>query len=66
MTNAEKFEEVFGFKANNKICFLPEDIGCPLYDSCDSCPYNKWLEEEYTGISPAETEGSEKNGKKKM
>ncbi len=59
MTNAEKFEEVFGFKANTKMCYMPEDIECPLYTTCDSCPYNKWLEEEYTGISPtgAESEG---------
>lgn len=59
MTNAEKFEEVFGFKANTKMCYMPEDIECPLSD-CDDCPYNKWLEEKYTGTSPTGAEGSEK------
>ena len=55
MTNAEKFKEVFGFKANTNLCYMPEDIICPLNSECDNCPYDKWLEEEYTG-----TEGSDK------
>ena len=54
MTNAEKFKEVFGFKANTNLCYMPEDIICPLNSDCDNCPYDKWLEEEYTG-----TEGGE-------
>lgn len=53
MTNAEKFEEVFGFKANTQQCYMPECLQCPTDDGCDICPYDKWLEEEYTGISPA-------------
>lgn len=59
MTNAEKFKEVFGFKANTNICYVPEDISCPLNEDCDSCPYNKWLEEEYTGASPTGAESEE-------
>lgn len=56
MTNAEKFEEVFGFKANTQLCYIPECLQCPTDDDCDICPYNKWLEEEYTGISPTGAE----------
>ncbi len=56
MTNAEKFEEVFGFKANTQLCYMPEDIGCPLCEDCDDCPYNKWLEEEYTGAESEEND----------
>ena len=26
MTNAEKFEEVFGFKANTNLCYMPEEL----------------------------------------
>lgn len=60
MTNAEKFEEVFGFKVNPNVCYMPEEITCLLYDTCDSCPYNKWLDEEYTGASPTGAERSDK------
>ena len=46
MTNAEKFKEIFGFKINDKICVMPEEIPCPAED-CEDCPYNKWLDQEY-------------------
>lgn len=29
MTNAEKFEEVFGFKPNKNLCYAPENVECP-------------------------------------
>lgn len=48
MTNAEKFEEVFGFKPNRNLCYMPDEVECPNTD-CDKCKYNKWLKEEWTG-----------------
>lgn len=48
MTNAEKFEEVFGFKPNSNLCYMPEDVKCPQNTDCDDCPHNLWLNEEYT------------------
>lgn len=60
MTNAEKFEEVFGFKANTKLCYMPEDISCPLHEDCDDCPYSKWLEEEYIGEISTQAESEDK------
>ena len=48
MTNAEKFEEVFGFKPNRNLCYMPDEVECPNTD-CDKCKYDKWLKEEWTG-----------------
>lgn len=45
MTNAEKFEEVFGYEPNKNLCYAPEDVECPT--DCDDCPYISWLNEEY-------------------
>ena len=49
MTNAEKFAEVFGFKPNSNLCYMPEDVICPEKTDCCDCPYELWLNEEYTG-----------------
>ena len=49
MTNAEMLEKIFGFKFNSQVCYMPYDVDCPMYDTCDDCPYSKWLNEEYTG-----------------
>lgn len=46
MSNAEKFEEVFGFKPNKNLCYAPEDVECP--SDCDDCQYISWLNDEYT------------------
>ena len=48
MTNAEKFTEVFGFKPNRNLCYMPDEVDCPNVD-CDKCKYNKWLNQKYTG-----------------
>lgn len=47
MSNAEKFEEVFGFKPNKNLCYAPEDVECPQNIDCDDCPYISWLNDEY-------------------
>lgn len=45
MTNAEKFEEVFGFVPSNK-AMCPRNLVCA--DECHKCPFNdKWLDREY-------------------
>ena len=45
MTNAEKFEEVFGYKPNKNLCYAPGDVECP--PDCDDCQYISWLNDEY-------------------
>lgn len=55
MTNAEKFEEVFGFKPNKNLCYAPEDVECPTKD-CDDCPYISWLNDEYIAKHKQESE----------
>ena len=54
MTNAEKFEEVFGYKPNKNLCYAPEDVECP--QDCDDCPYISWLNEEYIAKHKQESE----------
>ncbi len=49
MTNAEKFENVFGFKPNSNLCYAPLDVECP--PDCDDCPYISWLNDEYVAES---------------
>lgn len=46
MTNAEKFENVFGYKPNKNLCYAPEDVECP--PDCGDCLYISWLNDEYT------------------
>ena len=54
MTNAEKFEDVFGAKPL-KICTIVV-MGCVKtmkdkvemgYEGCDDCPYKNWWDKEY-------------------
>ena len=54
MTNAEKFTEVFGFKPNRNLCYMPDEVECPNTD-CDKCKYDKWLKEEWTGKAEQRT-----------
>ena len=48
MTNAEKFEEIFGLSidARNSRCFAPVDE-CTKHSVCIGCPYNRWATKEY-------------------
>lgn len=45
MTNAEKFEEVFGFKPDPNACVLYVDCKQCKYDGYYNCSYNFWDEE---------------------
>lgn len=44
MTNAEKFEEVFGRVPNHSICPL-DDCGTCKYLMCTLCTYQWWNDE---------------------
>ena len=49
MTNAEKFEEVFGLKIDEypaSICFTIDQSICPEHN-CDDCPAFKFWDREY-------------------
>ena len=59
MTNAEKFENVFGFKPNSNLCYAPGNVECP--PDCDDCPYISWLDDEYV----AESKQGEQNDKRR-
>ena len=55
MTNAEKFENVFGFKPNSNLCYAPGNVECP--PDCDDCPYISWLDDEYVAEPKQEVGG---------
>ena len=55
MTNAEKFENVFGFKPNSSLCYAPGDVECP--PDCDDCSYISWLDDEYVAEPKQEVGG---------
>lgn len=47
MTNAEKFQEVFGFPpGDNRKCIVPMAI-CNDFDTCRKCPFLNWWDKEY-------------------
>lgn len=50
MTNAEKFEEVFGFTPLDE-CIIPDSMchqdPLDLHSSCIRCPYLNWWDKEY-------------------
>lgn len=47
MTNAEKFEEVFGFPPHsNARCIAPKEI-CDEEEGCKTCPFRNWWNKEY-------------------
>ena len=52
MTNAEKFKEVFGYKADKNLCILPTKV-CEHEASkegtqlCDGCVFAGWWDKEY-------------------
>lgn len=51
MTNAEKFEQVFGFYPDIHICVIGDD-SCPRKEdeySCEDCPYIGFWMKEYEG-----------------
>ena len=62
MTNAEKFEEVFGIKVDecpSGICHIADDSYCQNASGCDKCElYNFW-EQKYIGA--INIEGRPKN-----
>lgn len=50
MTNAEKFEEVFGYKLADPMlhpCDFFDDNYCEGSASCPDCPLNHFWEREY-------------------
>ena len=47
MTNAEKFNEVFGYPPSpNARCVAPKAI-CDDFDTCRKCPFVDWWNKEY-------------------
>ena len=55
MTNADKFEEVFGYQPQME-CIIPDSMcmwnmngkdRTNRYASCDQCDYLEWWEREY-------------------
>lgn len=46
-TNAEVFEDVFGFAPSpNARCVMPNRI-CKDYDDCKKCPFSDWWNKSY-------------------
>ena len=47
MTNAEKFEEVFGFKPDiHRHCVVPMSV-CEKMPNCRTCPFYAFWDKEY-------------------
>lgn len=45
MTNANKFQEVFGFNPSESVCMMPSDIDCKF--NCEACTYKDWWDWKY-------------------
>ena len=47
MTNAQVFEQVFGYPPSpNARCVAPKEI-CDDYDTCRGCPFADWWNKKY-------------------
>ena len=52
MTNAEKYEEVFGMEVNQMSCPTKYCEDCPLHTPMDVCkPFNEFWDSEYKGVT---------------
>lgn len=52
MTNAEKFQEVFGYKPDIECCIMEceQFDNCPFYEELDGgCRCDMWWNQEYKG-----------------
>jgi hypothetical protein len=48
MTNAEKFEKVFGFSPNEDLeCPMPTDVCYVNNEICNNCPFDDFWQKEY-------------------
>lgn len=47
MTNAEKYEDVFGFKPDVNCCPAPTCEDCPVHDKAQPLCTSNWWNEEY-------------------
>lgn len=52
MTNAEKFNEVFGFEPDNECCIMPDRLCGKVQEiqrttNCDDCPFYHFFEKDY-------------------
>lgn len=47
MTNREKFEDVYGFEPDQRLCVAPQMVCDSQHGNCFKCPFNKFWEKEY-------------------
>lgn len=62
MTNAEKFEEIFGIKIDeypDDLCDIADHEICMNASGCSKCPLNHFWKKQYRKKKPKKEEHSE-------